>query len=82
MPPVASPYPFVPWLTIGLAILIAAHDLSRAWLPRRWVALNDRYVGPIFGALDRLHDGLVGDYVAWIIVGLAFFSLSFVLMDR
>jgi len=27
--------------------------------------------------IDRLHDCLVGDYVTWIIAGLAFFAMSF-----
>jgi multicomponent Na+:H+ antiporter subunit D len=77
VPTAAPPDPFVPWLTIGLSLLIAAHDLSRAQLPRRWIAFSDRYLGPLFKALDGMHDGLVGDYVAWIVIGLALFSLSF-----
>ncbi len=31
---------------------------------------------PIFTAVDRLHDGIIGDYVAWIVFGLALFSVS------
>ncbi len=76
IPPLAPPHPFVPWLTIGLTLLIAAHDLGRGRLPRLgWrsaIAL-----APLFVVIDRLHNGLVGDYVAWIAVGLALFSLSF-----
>jgi len=34
---------------------------------------------PLFAALDWLHSGLVGDYVAWIVAGLALFALAFAL---
>ncbi|HWG78435.1 MAG TPA: proton-conducting transporter membrane subunit [Stellaceae bacterium] len=76
-PAEAAPHPFVPWLTVGLAILIAGHDLSRARLPRLWLALSDRLLTPLSVVIERLHNGLVGDYVAWIVVGLALLSLSF-----
>jgi multicomponent Na+:H+ antiporter subunit D len=70
-------HPFVPWLTIGLAILIAAHGLGRARLPRSWRRTLDRLLsGPVLGAIDRAHDGVVGDYVVWILIGLALFSVS------
>jgi multicomponent Na+:H+ antiporter subunit D len=75
--PEPPPHPFVPWLTIGLALLIAAHDLGRDKLPRVWLAAADRLVNPLLFVVDRLHDGLVGDYVAWILAGLALFALSF-----
>ena len=72
-----SPHPFVPWLTLALTVLIAAHDLGRAWLPRSWLRAVERIVsGSVFGAIDRTHDGVVGDYVVWILVGLALFSVS------
>jgi hypothetical protein len=32
---------------------------------------------PLSVVIDRLHNGVVGDYVAWIVVGLALLSLSF-----
>jgi multicomponent Na+:H+ antiporter subunit D len=76
-PPAPAPHPFVPWLTMGLSILIAGHDLSRARLPRLWLAVSDRALAPFFIVIDRLHNGVVGDYVAWIVVGLALLSLSF-----
>lgn len=79
-PPVSSippPHPFVPWLTIGLSMVIAGHDLSRAHLPKTWIRFSDRLLEPLFVIIDRLHNGVIGDYVAWIVVGLALFSLSF-----
>jgi multicomponent Na+:H+ antiporter subunit D len=69
---------FVPWLTMGLALLIAGHDLTRARLPRLWLGVSDRALAPLFVVIDRLHNGVVGDYVAWIVVGLALLSLGFV----
>ncbi len=46
VPRTAAPHPFLPWLTIGLSILIAGHDLARARLPKRWLAVSDRLVAP------------------------------------
>lgn len=72
-----SAHPFVPWLTLGLTVLIAAHDLGRARLPGSWLRAAERVLSSfIFGAIDRTHDGVVGDYVVWILIGLAVFSVS------
>jgi multicomponent Na+:H+ antiporter subunit D len=79
-PAVAVPslaHAFVPWATLGLAVLIAAHDLGRAWLPRWWLRTAERVLaGPVFAAIDRTHDGVVGDHVVWILIGLAIFAVS------
>jgi hypothetical protein len=62
---------------VGLAVLIAAHDLGRTWLPRWWLHTTERVLaGPVFAAIDRTHDGVVGDYVVWIMIGLAIFAVS------
>lgn len=40
-----------------------------------WLASGiDRLSAPLFGAVVRLHSGIVGDYVAWITAGLALFA--------
>ena len=44
------------------------------------IAAVDRLTTPIFTVIDQLHDGIIGDYVAWIVFGLAIFSLSFVVI--
>ncbi|MGH8300079.1 MAG: complex I subunit 5 family protein [Steroidobacteraceae bacterium] len=79
-PAVALPgaaHSFVPWVTLGLAVLIAAHDLGRAWLPRQWLRVLERTLsGPLSSAIARTHDGVIGDYVVWILIGLALFSVS------
>ena len=70
-------HPFVPWVSLGLAVLIAAHDLGRARLPRTWRRRFERaLLEPVFTAIERTHDGAVGDYVVWMLVGLALFSVS------
>jgi len=71
------PHPFLTWLTIGAALLITAHNFARDKLPRLWLTASDRLINPVLFVIDRLHDGLVGDYVTWIIAGLALFALSF-----
>ena len=74
--PPAPPHPWLPWLALSLAFLIAGWDLGRRHLPRRLVALVQGVSGPGFAALDRLHSGLVGDYVAAILAGLALLALG------
>jgi multicomponent Na+:H+ antiporter subunit D len=77
MPVVSSAHPFVPWVTLGLSVLIAAHDLGRARLPRSWLRGVERVLaGPVFAAIDRTHDGVVADYVVWILIGLTLFAVS------
>jgi multicomponent Na+:H+ antiporter subunit D len=75
--PAEPPHPWVPWVTIALSVLIAAHDLARKRLPRGWLALSERVLTlPVFTAIDRLHNGVIGDYVAWMLAGLALLSLA------
>jgi multicomponent Na+:H+ antiporter subunit D len=70
-------HPLVPWLSLTLAMLIAAYDLAGEWLPRRWRGASERAViAPLCEAIDRTHDGVIGDYVVWILIGLALFTLS------
>lgn len=61
-----------------VAIVIAAFDLFRGRLPTLLVRATDRAARPLFHGLRLLHSGLVGDYVAWIVVGLAGFALALV----
>ncbi|HEX3881033.1 MAG TPA: proton-conducting transporter membrane subunit [Stellaceae bacterium] len=59
-----------------LAIAIAAFDLARDRLPPLLYRSTDRAAGPLFRGLGVLHSGLVGDYVAWICLGLGGFALA------
>jgi len=51
-----------------LALAIAAFGLSRYGLP---------VVPAVSDALQGLHSGLIGDYIAWIMAGLALFAVMF-----
>jgi len=75
--PASSAHPLVPWLTLGLTVLIAVHELARDRLPGSWLRVTECvFTGPVSAAIDRTHDGVIGDYVVWILVGLALFSVS------
>ncbi|HVY13980.1 MAG TPA: proton-conducting transporter membrane subunit [Rhodopila sp.] len=65
-----------PWISVGLAIVIAVYHLGRS---RIQPAINkgvDRVLGPWVEVLQGLHGGLIGDYVAWVVVGLAVFAVT------
>ena len=70
-----SPPSMLGWSSVALALAIAAFDLARDRLPRPLVAAVDIMGRPIFQGLAALHSGLVGDYVVWIAVGVACFSV-------
>lgn len=77
--PAESPshHPFLPWLAVGLSVLFAALDLGRKWLPRLINSISRGITdSPPLTALDRTHDGVIGDYVMWILVGLAILALG------
>ncbi|MBL6456422.1 NADH-quinone oxidoreductase subunit E [Belnapia sp. T6] len=77
--PAETPNPWLPWAAIGLSLLIAGWDLGRAHLPRWLRAPVEAASGPAFALLDRLHTGRVGDYVAFMLAGLAVLTLGFML---
>lgn len=66
---------WVPWLGVVLALSLAAWDLSRRWLPRRLRGLARGTVAPLRFVLSHLHDGIIGDYVAWMLAGLAIMAV-------
>ena len=68
-PSSAEADPLEPAIGLAAAILIAGLELGRSHTPRWLVRLSDLVTGPVFAGLDRLHDGIVGDYVAWIVLG-------------
>ncbi|HSU07263.1 MAG TPA: proton-conducting transporter membrane subunit [Acetobacteraceae bacterium] len=79
VPKLPAPHPFVPWVALTLAVGVAGFDLWRDRLPRVFVWLVDGASWPLFDAVTRLHTGLVGDYVLWIVIGLAVFTAAFAL---
>ena len=70
---------WLPWLSVAAALGIAAFALGRGALPARLVGSVDAVSGPAVQWLERLHSGVVGDYVSWVALGLALFGLSFAL---
>jgi multicomponent Na+:H+ antiporter subunit D len=71
-PPPASILPGL-WDTGG-AVALAAFELLRHRLPRLVTGPGGCLVRPFFAGLNRLHSGRVGDYVAWLMAGMAAFG--------
>jgi multicomponent Na+:H+ antiporter subunit D len=73
-----SPAPTVAsFVSTELALLIAAVALGRDYAPRILRTANDRLSRAFYRPLEALHSGRVGDYVAWLTVGLAAFAVVF-----
>jgi multicomponent Na+:H+ antiporter subunit D len=67
---------FGPWVSVELAIVIALYHLTRSLIPRAATGTVDRALRPWIEILQRIHSGLIGDYVAWVVVGLAAFAVA------
>jgi multicomponent Na+:H+ antiporter subunit D len=67
--------PWLPWVSVAIALLIAGFDLSRRSLPKGLVAGVNTATAPILSAMQAIHSGLIGDYVTWLVVGVALFSI-------
>jgi len=59
------------WCPVGAAIALAAYALFRHKLPRAIVRPVRATQSLPARGLEALHSGLIGDYVAWLAVGLA-----------
>jgi len=70
------PHPILPWISTLLALLIAAFDLFRDRIPHSILVTNDRITTPLRHLLEPMHSGRVGDYVAWIVAGLAMLAIA------
>ncbi|MFC0410141.1 complex I subunit 5 family protein [Roseomonas elaeocarpi] len=73
--PDAPAHSWLSWAGLALAVVVAAWDLGRQHLPRLLDRPVDALTAPVFAGLDRLHSGLIGDEVAWILLGLAVLAL-------
>jgi multicomponent Na+:H+ antiporter subunit D len=73
----APPESMLAWVSVALAIAIAGFNLSRHRLPVLLPKMIDAGLRPAFDIMQRLHSGLIGDYVAWVTVGLAMFVIAF-----
>ena len=76
----ASGTGWLPFVTVPLAIIIAGFELTRDRIPAPLVHAADRMLQPVLDGLDRLHSGLVGDYVVWLLAGLSLFAIAFELI--
>ena len=72
----AHPASWLPWVSISVALLIAAFELTRRQLPGSLVRGLDSVTDPVLKAITQVHSGLVGDYVAWLVLGLALFTIA------
>ena len=59
-------------VSVGVAIVIALFALFGRGLPQAF----QRVINPAIGQLHRIHSGAIGDYVTWMIVGVAAFGLA------
>jgi multicomponent Na+:H+ antiporter subunit D len=73
-PPVSEIHILGSIIGLSVALGFAGLELARDRFPRYLVRLSDLGLGWIFAGLDHLHDGVVGDYVAWLILGLLVFG--------
>ncbi len=80
LPP--PPSSLLPWGSVGVAFLIAGFELGRGYLPRAFTGGVDRISTPLFDALQALHSGRIGDYIAWLTAGLALFALVLLLLGN
>jgi len=72
----APPISYTAWLSVALALAIAACSLFHHRMTRR----ASRYfqpIRPVLTSLRALHSGDVRQYVMWMAVGLAAFALAF-----
>lgn len=72
-----APAALLAWLSVASALLLAAWQLSRQHLPGLLVRSARRVLDPLSAGLDFLHSGAVGDYIAWVVVGLALLTAAF-----
>lgn len=68
-----------PWFSVVLAIAIASFELQRASLPSLLLTIFDRISGPVLTLLRIIHSGMIADYITWLLIGLALFTLAFTL---
>lgn len=76
-PLVAPPPAVTAWISLAGAVAIAAFNLGRDKLPGALTSAAKALLSPLFAGLEALHSGLIGDYIAWVAVGLALFTAAF-----
>ena len=79
LPPLPHAPDWLPWASVALACAIAGWQLGRSHLPRGWTGGTDALFATPVRALQKLHSGQVGDYVAWVATGMALLAGAFAL---
>jgi hypothetical protein len=79
-PMAAPPAAMSAWISVVAALCIAGFSLGGAKLPKFATAATKALLQPVFAGLEALHSGVIGDYVAWVSVGLALFAAAFMLV--
>jgi multicomponent Na+:H+ antiporter subunit D len=64
------------------AVALAALALFRKRLPAAWRRRTTRVFQPAVFGLRNLHSGHVGDYTAWLVVGLSVLGGLFIVATR
>jgi multicomponent Na+:H+ antiporter subunit D len=67
---------WLPWLSLFLTVALAASELLRDRFPKGVLVARDAMLRPIFYGVRALHTGLVGDYVVWLMLGIAGFACA------
>jgi multicomponent Na+:H+ antiporter subunit D len=74
--PTAGGLAIQPWLPLLLALCIASYDLGRKHIPS-FVRFVPKVAGRgVLLVLDRLHSGVIGDYVTWLSLGMGALTLA------
>jgi|GEM_PF-5515258 len=69
-----SAVPLLAWLPGVCAVVIAALDLNRHRFTDAMVRRGALLVRPAYRALQVMHDGVIGDYVLWMMAGMVFLA--------
>jgi multicomponent Na+:H+ antiporter subunit D len=60
------------FVSVSVAVVIALFALFGRKIPQKL----QRLIDPAIGQLHRIHSGAIGDYVTWMVVGIAAFGLA------
>ncbi|GJD46275.1 hypothetical protein AFCDBAGC_4155 [Methylobacterium cerastii] len=65
---------WLPWASVALALAGAGYGLFRTRLPKLVVRPLRATQSAPTRTLELLHSGLIGDYAAWLAIGVAIIS--------
>ena len=64
------------WVSVGVALCVAGCSLWWQDMPRALTGTITRVLEPVSRGLGNLHAGAIGDYVAWLVAGVAMFTVA------